>query len=222
VATNNSINSVLELTNFTVDPGASGDSYVQFAINTTDEFRIGVDDDAGDAFKISQGGALGSNDTFIMTAAGERTMPLQPAFLAIRTSDATNVTGDGTTYTVVYNSEVFDQGGDFDGTSTFTAPITGRYRLEGSALLGDLTSSHNGGFVRINTSNRVYLWQSDPGASRDATTNEYPFTAFCLADMDSADTATFGLQVVGSTLTVDVTSNGSTDPRTWFSGNLEV
>ena len=28
----------------TIDPGASGDSFIQFDINTTGEFRVGVDD----------------------------------------------------------------------------------------------------------------------------------------------------------------------------------
>jgi len=65
----------------TIDPGASGDSFVQFDINATGEFRIGVDD-TDDSFRVSQGSALGTNDTFIMTDAGEKTTPLQPAFLA--------------------------------------------------------------------------------------------------------------------------------------------
>ena len=65
-----------------VDPGASGDSFIQFNINTTAEFRIGVDDDDGDSFKISQGSALGTNDTFVVTSSGEITIPLQPSFQA--------------------------------------------------------------------------------------------------------------------------------------------
>ena len=57
MAKNNAINN--RLTDFTIDPGATGDSYVQFAINGTDEWRLGVDDDADDAYKLAQGSALG-------------------------------------------------------------------------------------------------------------------------------------------------------------------
>ncbi|MDC7243658.1 MAG: hypothetical protein PQJ44_06955 [Sphaerochaetaceae bacterium] len=102
--------SAFDCTSATIDPGASGDSFVQFDINTTGEFRVGVDDD-GDAFKISQGSALGTNDTFIMSAAGERTMALQPAFLAYLGTTDSNVTGDATVFTLGSGNaltEVFD------------------------------------------------------------------------------------------------------------------
>ena len=92
----------------TIDPGASGDSFVQFDINGTSEFRIGVDD-TDDSFRISQGSALGTNDTFVMTAAGEITMPLQSAFSAYNSSDDLNATGDGTSFTCEFDTEIFDQ-----------------------------------------------------------------------------------------------------------------
>ncbi len=122
-----------------IDPGAAGDSFVQFDINATGEFRIGVDDDAADAFKISQSSALGTKDTFIMTASGQRSMPLQPAFLAYNSTTDSNVTGDNTTIDPVeFDTEVFDVGGNYDNaTDLFTVPVTGRYfffvsmRLEG-------------------------------------------------------------------------------------------
>ena len=42
MATKNSLNNKSQ--ELTIDPGASGDSFLQFNINTTGEFRIGVDD----------------------------------------------------------------------------------------------------------------------------------------------------------------------------------
>lgn len=219
MATNNALNNASAP--ITLDSGASGDSYVQFDINATGEFRIGVDDDAGDAFKISQGSALGTNDTFIVTAAGEITKPLQPAFLAYLSATATNVTGNATTYTVVYNSEVFDQNGDF-ASNTFTAPVTGRYYLGCSTLLGDLTASFTYGYTQIVTSNRSYFMQYGVGSARDTSTNRACLYLNVLADMDAADTAIVRVEVGGSTLTVDVVSGGASDPRSWFCGNLEV
>ena len=138
MATKNSINNKTQ--DLTIAPGTSGDSFVQFDINATGEFRIGVDD-TDDSFRISQGSALGTNDTFIVTDAGEITEPLQPAFLATVTSQISNVTGDGTLYVLVWDAEVFDQGSNFDGTSTFTAPIAGRYLFEVCVGVGGITSS---------------------------------------------------------------------------------
>ena len=219
MATNNALNNASAP--ITLDSGASGDSYVQFDINTTGEFRIGVDDDAGDAFKISQGSALGTNDTFIVTAAGEITKPLQPAFLAYLSSTVTNVTGDSTNYTIAFDAEIFDQNGDF-ASNTFTAPVTGKYYLGSNTLLGDLGATFNNAFGTIVTSNRTYFMQYNAAIVRDLSTNTANLYINILADMDAADTAIAKAQVGASTKTVDINSGGATDPQTWFCGNLEV
>lgn len=200
----------------TLDPGSSGDSFIQFNINGTGEFRIGVDDDDSDKFKISQGSALGTNDTFVMTSTGERTMPLQSAFLAYNSSQDSNVTGDGTAYTVEFNTEIYDQNGDYDSsTDTFTAPVTGRYHLTVLVGFTGLTvGSHNAGTLDIVTSNRTYQGHNeDPGTG---TFNQFGFSV--LADMDATDTATCVLTISGHTLTVDVSAG--TDMRTSISGTL--
>jgi len=215
----NAINNESE--ELTIDPGASGDSFVQFDINGTGEFRIGVDDDASDAFKISQGSALGSNDTFIVTAAGEITKPLTPAFLAVLNADISNVTGDGTIYTIVWDTEVFDQNSDFDGTSTFTAPVTGRYQFSCGVSVGDVAAAHTLMYINLVTSNRTYLiGQCDPGNTMDAS-NQWGYSFSMLTDMDASDTATVQVVVQNSTKVIDVITNGSTDTYSWFSGNLE-
>ena len=195
MATQNSINHIsnpLASTAITVDPGAAGDSYVQFDINTTGEFRIGVDDDAADAFKISQGSALGGTDTFIMTAAGELTMPLQPAVLAYLPNDDADVTGNGTTFTLGSTTaltEIYDQGGDF-ATDTFTASVTGRYYIHVSLRMEDIAAAMTDGYVEIATSNRTYTgaWIS-PGAAKN-NNNQNGMCLTTIADMDATDTMT--------------------------------
>lgn len=216
------INSIDNKTSeLTIDPGASGDSYVQYDINSVNKFIVGVDDDDGDKFKISSGGTLGSSDCFVVTSAGEITKPLQPAFLAVLNSTITDVTGDSSVYTIVWDTEVFDQNSDFDGTSTFTAPVTARYEFNIGITVGDLTASHTDGRVKLVTSNRTYFpTYADFGAARDASDN-YGSVITVLADMDASDTATVTVQVSNGTKVVDVVSNGSTDPYNWFSGNLQ-
>lgn len=190
----------------TIDPGASGDSFVQFNINATGEFRIGVDDDASDAFKISQGSALGTNDTFVMTAAGERTLPLQPSFLAILSTTALNVTGTGAFYTYIPDTEIWDINGDYNnGTGVFTAPITGKYAFQlGGALIGCTTNTQIS--LKLTTSNRSYQYNFNRAAS--SSNVQLNFSPIC--DMDSGDTATFQILGAGEAgVTEDVYGDGT-------------
>lgn len=198
----------------TIDPGASGDSYVQFDINSTGEFRIGVDDDAADAFKISQGSALGTNDTFVMTSAGERTMPLQPAFLATRANQS-DVTGNGAVATIICPTVRYDQGSDYNNTTgVFTAPVTGRYHFSASVMFDDFQAA-NGGFQDFNTSNEIYRSVNiDPG--NVASGNGFISVSFSsYADMDAGDTARLQMVYAGNlTDTIDI------DVETYFGGAL--
>jgi len=212
MGTQNSINHTsnpFASTAFTIDPGASGDSYTQYSINGTPEFRIGVDDDAADSFKISQGNALGANDTFIMSAAGERIMPLQPAVLAYLPSDDNNVTGNGATWTLGSTTaltEIFDQSGDFNTNGTFTAPVTGRYYIHVEMRTDDVTAAMTTGSIQIVTSNRTYTTSYiNPGAAMDTALN-ISFAATAIADMDATDTATTTITLsngAGNTAAVD-------------------
>ncbi|KKL69275.1 hypothetical protein LCGC14_2116590, partial [marine sediment metagenome] len=70
-------------------------------------------------------------------STGAMTSPTQPAFLAYNSESDLDVTGDATYVTVDFNTEIFDQGGDF-AADTFTAPVDGRYLLATSVLLGGL------------------------------------------------------------------------------------
>ena len=134
-------------------------------------------------------------------------------------ADATNVTGDGTTYTIANNSEVFDIGGNYNtGTFTFTAPVTGKYVFDSNVVVEDLNSSMTSYLLRIVTSNRnlsgpQYLNPvavPEGGAGKSYTV---------VTDMDAADTATTTIGISGSTLTVDVIGGASaTDTR--FAGTL--
>jgi hypothetical protein len=194
-----------------VDPGASGDSAVQFNIANTGEFRIGVDDDAADAFKISQGSALGTNDTFIMTAAGERTMPLNPCFSAFRDATLNNVTGDGTVVNPVpFNAEVFDQGADYNtGTSIFTAPVTGRYQFSTQIYGTGIGVANTSTSINLITSNRSYVSAVyNPGAM--IATTVVSTSESWIADMDAGDTAQISWVVGGVALIVNLGGGAST------------
>lgn len=203
----------------TIDPGAAGDSYVQFDVNTINEFRIGVDDDDADKFKISKGSSLGTNDTLIITNTGEITKPLQSAFLAYLSSTVTNVTGDGTTYKIICDTEVFDQNSDYDNTTgIFTAPVTGRYQFNFSVRSIGITIGHTNGRIQLITSNRTYTPIKLNYATGRTASDDLTESSSLLADMDAGDTAELDIQISNGTKVIDIA--GAADAITYFSGAL--
>lgn len=202
----------------TTGGASAGDPKVTWTVTGGSSYTMGIDNSDSDSLKISNSTALGTTDSWVMTSAGERTMPLQPAFLAILTSSILNQTGDGTNYVVVWDTEVFDQNADFAST-TFTAPVSGKYRLEANVRLSGLLNTHTGGYIFLQTSNRNYINVENPYAASSA--GEVTWYTTMLADMDVGDTALLNIAVNNGTKVVDLASNGATDPYCWFSGNLE-
>lgn len=197
-----------------VDPGASGDSVVQFDINSTGEFRVGVDDDDGDTFKISQGSALGTNDTFVMTPDGERTLPLQPRFRAVG-AGGTNVTGDATAYIIGSSSawgESYDIGSNFNTNGTFTAPVTGTYYFYHNVLANGFTSSHTRGFTYyvVNATTQSSYMNLDCGNVADVSGNE-GFQGADIFSLSAGDTVTLGIQVDNGTKVITINNGALTN-----------
>jgi len=151
-----------------------------------------------------------------MSAAGEVTMTSQPAFLARPNGNKNNVTGNGTNYTIVFDDEVFDQNADFDGTSTFTAPITGKYRFSAGVALQEMGSANNMKLTLV-TSNHTYMFFFG-----NPPTQAGGYLALCgsiLVDMNAAHTAHVVVTVEGvGADTADVLDNS--DGGTYFCGEL--
>ncbi len=119
---------------------------------------------------------------------GNQTNTTRSAFSAYVNTTIPNVTGDLTVYTIIFDTEVFDQNNDFNlGTSTFTAPVTGKYffNLVVSVVGGTVINQGN---VRIATTARTY--QQGVAASISVTTAANG-TLSVLADMTANDTCTF-------------------------------
>jgi len=222
MATINSINKLTQ--NLTVDPGVAGDAYIQHRRVSTPVFSMGVDDDAGDSFKISHSAALGTSDVFIMTQNGERTLPLQSLFLAYLSTTVNSVTGDGTGYVVIYDTVIKDYGSDYNNaTGVFTAPTTGRYYFNNNAyyLSGVTGGTHV--LDRMATSNGVYYGSAFP--TNEILPGFYGYQnavvinggIFC--DMDAGDTAYMTI-VGGGTGTSKVDDIYGGNCYTWFGGYL--
>lgn len=203
--------------------GGGGNSYVAYT-GPSYNWSNGVNKTgASGAWQVRNGGSMTAGSAVVsITTAGEVTFPLTPAFSAYITASEANITGDGTIATVGAVSgftEIFDQNSDFSGT-TFTAPVTGRYRL-GAFARGSGYIAQTATVFQISTSNRAYsLYWGSPATMRDAQ-NRVSNIIDVLADMDAADTAVLTIQSSNSTKTTGVDFGSAGNPLTMFYGQLE-
>jgi hypothetical protein len=201
---------------------SAGDPFFQLAITGSTCNKFGFDNSNSDVFNYMVGstaGVAGLDGTIAVqiTQSGEITEPLQPAFSAHLSTAATNVTGNGTVYGIICDTEVFDQGADYNNsTGVFTAPVTGRYFLEGHVYVYGTTIASGFGF-NIVTSNRSYI----TGWNRTASNLVQYLHLSVIADMDAGDTAYITVQATGEAADTDDIAGNATDSYTGFSGNLE-
>ena len=199
---------------------SAGDAWSRYAIEGVTEYSLGVDNSDSDALCLTNTNTLNGTNYMRVSSAGEFNYPLQPAFLAYLTTSVTDVSGDGTEYTIIYDTEVFDQNSDFNlGTSTFTAPVTGKYQInvQGSLIGGTILSAV---ILRITTSNRTYRITLPTNAAVTSTASQ---GASVLADMDAADTFTITIQSTDTAGKVDdVAGTTGGQLRNWVSAQLSV
>ena len=185
-------------------------------IGNAQDYHIGLDD-TDDDLKIGLGSALGTTPHMVFDETGAITKPLQPAFLVCTSSDDANVTGAGTAATVPFGTEIFDTNGDF-ASSTFTAPVTGKYFLGAVVRASGIASDNTSGNIQFVTSNRTYkVLESNPYAM--AASGAFQFHGSILADMDAADTCTVVLTVFSGSDVVDI-RGGGTPIESYFYGEL--
>ena len=158
-----------------------------------------------------------ADTTITVSAANEVTNASQPAFFAYNSAVDSDVTGDNTVFTVIFDTEVFDQNADFDGTSTFTAPVTGKYRFSANICFIGIASIHVYFLIRLVTSNRNYAGQNLVFTTASNVTI-LPLSMDILADMDAGDTAQVTAMVPDQTKVIDIQGDASMQTR--FCGEL--
>ena len=143
----------------------------------------------------------------------------QPCVFAFNASGTPNNTGDGTAYTLIFATERFDQNSNFDGTSTFTAPVTGKYLFCCNCLCQNMAaaSTMSLALTVAGTSAKTYTFGNTSHVNTVAG-NE-PIGLSVIVDMTATDTATVVINVGGGAKTVGI-FGGAADPRTSFSGHL--
>jgi hypothetical protein len=140
---------------------------------------------------------------------------LSPSFSLMLSSTVANVTGTGTLYDIVFDTEIFDDGNNCT-TTTFTAPISGRYQLNSITTLSGLTGAADIARVNLITSNRTY--RSSFSQTNDLQGSQ-TLNINTLADMDAGDTAYVQVYALGEASDV-VDVFGSSVVFTGFSGYL--
>lgn len=198
-----------------IEKSDTDDSY-EYHVDESTRLVIGFANDA------SGSDAAGDyTEYWALAAIGAITQPLQPSFLAYNSATDANVTGDGTAFTVEYDSEVFDQNDDFDTTNDqFVAPVDGVYQFNITVRVDDLPADVEYCLVYMNTSNRLFRTIAEASIAEVAGRGIVYAT---LADMDENDTAYVRVQCLTGTKQIDVlgnNSNPSTSPITFFSGSL--
>jgi len=130
--------------------------------------------------------------------AGKVTNATLPAFLAVLSAKQNNVTGDGTFYVIPCNTEVKDQGANYDGAGTFTAPITGGYKFSITNLdISGIAAGHTTLIVQLITSNRTYTLLGIYSNLFTTFGSEMIVSGTADADMDLGDVAYFVVYVTG-------------------------
>lgn len=181
---------------------------------------------------MTVGNAIGSGQTLdsassptfaSLTLAGTLKNTLQPCFFAYANANITNVTGDGTTYTIAFNTEYFDQGNNF-ASNTFTAPTTGKYLFAVDIKLSNFAVGHTVGYAALviagTSAATQQYWNVNPANVRDANNNLHFSGVIGPITMTSGDTITAQVTVSNSTKTVTLKGAALGGEQSSFAGFL--
>ena len=193
----------------TIGDGTAEDVQIRFDGNTVD-YHLGLDDSA-DKLTIGKGSALGTTTSLAFDADGIISKPLLPFVHAYNTANDNNL-AHNTDHTVEMDADFFDQNADFNNTNdVFTAPVTGKYWINGNIMLYDVDESANYFQCRVVTSNRTIWWGDDPlSYNTPVDMDQVRINIGVCVDMDSGDTAHLDFLSSGGASQVDIFGNSST------------
>lgn len=204
----------------TVGGATASDPQTTYTITGATSFSVGIDNSASDAFVIAASTALGTTNVMSVATTGQINYPLQPAFVAYLSGNLTNKTGDGTNYTIIFDSTLKNIGTCYNtSTGTFTAPVAGTYIFNMNVFLTNLGVAHNsgsGGLISSNTAHNLTYYQGNPGIV--AAGASFVVNSSVIIPMAASETLIVQMLVSGSTKTVGLA--GGAALNTTFSGAM--
>jgi hypothetical protein len=139
----------------------------------------------------------------------------QPAFSAYKSSTTNNVTGDGTQYAFICDTEIFDIGTNYNATTgVFTAPVTGVYLFTTNVLVNNCTIAN---YIVLNIQ-ATESYQRQYG--RTASAGDFGVGFSVIIFMNSADTAFPLVRVTGEAAKTNSVAGSATGNATFFQGCL--
>lgn len=150
-----------------------------------------------------------------IAASGQRvasyTYPL-PGFNAHVSAQIPDVTGNGTEYTVLFNTERFDLSNNF-AAGVFTAPESGKYQLSCAVKVTTPATATTCVVKIVTTAKEYYIYRGSLANIRDGS-GTVTLCGSVLADLALGATARVRITISGvGTDTVDIEAN-----ETWFTG----
>lgn len=191
---------------------------LDFGVAGVTGWGIGENAGSSNSLQIWSGTGFGVGSRVLeINTSGSVTKPLQPSFYA-RAAAQTDVTGDGTTYTLTFTTVDRNIQSCFDGTSTFTAPVAGVYLFTvGMDIVNGLSSGSTDFFATIaGAAFTSRLIQFEPG-NMTPSGNELIFCVSQQVYMTAAQTAVVQVKATGGSKTIGVTGGSS---ATFFSATL--
>jgi len=167
--------------------------------------------DLGSNLLVGNAGSTG----IAISANGEVTMAAQPSVAAYNSAGDNNVTGNNTEITVDFDTEVFDQNGDF-ASDTFTAPVTGKYLVTATVRTDGSTSASDYAGMKFKASNRE--WENWHQPAGDSAVGSMAHHWSAIIDMDAADTVYILFKTQGDSQVVDII--GGSNPQTYMTVQL--
>jgi len=170
----------------------------------------------------------GSNGLATTGTAGPNTLTVTlspiPAFGAYLSSTVNSVTGDGTFYTIIFDTAIYNIGSNYNtGTGTFTAPVNGLYQFSSSIAAQNISDQNSSDMILLTSSYAYQVGFLSPVAVKRSD-SIYCFSLSTTIQLTAGQTVNVQLAIGGGSAAKTINIGGQAAPAnpviTYFSGNL--